>query len=313
MPTPWTPPQRDPARELRAALDEAGWRVAIAELAARHGLGDELAPFPTGSDVVWAAGEHVVKLTEPRWAPMIAAEVATLERVAGRLAVATPAPIAAGELAGWPYFVMTRVPGRPLGAAWPELDHAERLRLARELGALARALNDVAAPEERGEWPEFWARCTTDVAARHAARGASAELVAEVEPFLAEVGPLAPSGHGLLHTELLGDHVLVTERGGRVELAGLIDFADSRVGAHEYEFAAPPEFLFRGEPGLLRAFLVGHGADPARLDAQRSRELCAWSLCHQFANLPRALAAAPGPAPRSLAELAVRLFGLDEG
>jgi len=69
---------------------------------------------------------------------------------------------------------------------------------------------------------------------------------------------LLPAGV-LLHTELLDEHVLVEERGGRYELSGLIDFADGRVGPAEYDFPAPVEFLFRGQPGLLGFFLRAYG------------------------------------------------------
>ena len=64
----WSPPAYDPALRLREHLPEAGWREAMREICARHGLQEAaLSPFASGSDVVWATGDRVVKLSAPRW------------------------------------------------------------------------------------------------------------------------------------------------------------------------------------------------------------------------------------------------------
>jgi len=307
----WTPPTHDPAVELRDHLLVEAWREPIAAIADRHGLAvTELAPFDTGSDIVWSAGGSVVKLTAPLWADEIEAEASALERVAGRLSVATPEVAAVGELAGWPYVVMSHVPGVPIGELWRDLDAAERRRLAGDLGRLTRELNELGSEEEAGDWPEFWARCTSEVGARHAKRGGPPELAEQIDAFLEGLGPLVPRGFGFLHTELLDQHVLAREVGGAIRLCGLIDFADSRVGPVDYEFPAPVDFIFKGEPGALRAYFLEYGEDPAELDGARELELCAWSLCHRFGSLPRMVAALGGEAPRSIEELARRLFSL---
>jgi hygromycin-B 7''-O-kinase len=154
-------------------------------------------------------------------------------------------------------------------------------------------------------WTDFWRGCRSDVARRHARPGASEALVAEIEAFLAGVGELDASGRALLHTELLGEHVLVEQRSGRHELSALIDFADGRVGPPDYEVAAPVEFLFRGERGLLGAFLEAAGMPSD--DAGAERRL-AWALCHRFGSLARMERAVEPVRPASLSELARLLY-----
>lgn len=308
----WTPPTRDPEVELRDALTTEKWREPITQIAERHELDSrELFPFPTGSDVVWSAGEHVIKFTEPRWAEQMATEAENLKLVHGALVVGTPRLALVGELEGWPYLVMTHVAGEPIGDLWPSLAGEDRRRLAGDLGRLTKQLHALAGEEQATAWPSFWSECLHEVPERHARRGAPPELAREIAPFLGRVGPLTPSGFGFLHTELLHVHILAEQRAGHVELCGLIDFADSRVGAVEYEFAAPAEFLFKTEPGALRAFLLGYGEDPDQLDAERSRRLLAWSLCHQFGHLERMLVACGQARPTSLDDLAEKLFGLE--
>jgi hygromycin-B 7''-O-kinase len=304
----------DPARELREQLSEDSWRAAAAEALAAHGLpADGLAPFASGSDVVWGTAAHVVKLTAPRWTDEIEAEARWLRHVHGRLGVATPEVIGVGALGGWPYLVMTRVSGVALGSVWPSLDRAERLRLAADLGALARELHALPLPGEEDGWEAFFAECRRDVRARHARGDVPAPLLDQIDLFLAEVGPLDGDRRAVLHTELLDEHVLVEERSGRVELAALLDFADGRVGPPEYEHAAPVEFVFRGEPGLLRAYLLAYGEAPAALSPTRSGRMLAWALSHRFGSLARMLRAVAPREPATLGELSEDLYGLVEG
>lgn len=316
----WTPPAHDAERELRELLPEAAWRAAMAKLCERHDLDAVgLAPFPTGSDVVWGAGDAVVKLTAPLWRAEIAAEVRALRFVEGQLSVEAPRVLAEGELSGWPYLVMSRVSGRALGEVWPSLEPGDRSRLAADLGRLTRELHDLpldgyeAAREgdelwETADWPRFWNTCRADVGARHGRRGAPAALVAQVEPFLSRLGPLEQEPRVLLHTELLDQHVFLDERAAP---CGLIDFADSRLGPATYDFPAPVEFIFRGEPGLLRAFLLGYGLREGELGASLAERLLAWALCHRFGSLARMLKAVDPWRPASLEQLAQRLYGLE--
>jgi hygromycin-B 7''-O-kinase len=115
-----------------------------------------------------------------------------------------------------------------------------------------------------------------------------------------------------LHTELIDQHVYVSERAGKFELSGLLDFADARSGPAEYELAAPVAFVFRGERGLLRAFLLAYGIPERQLTPHYAQTLLAWNLCHRFANLARELALLHPPLPETFEELAERLYALGE-
>lgn len=309
----WTPPIVRPGLGLRAHLPEAGWRDAVVQIAERHGLGRrKLEPYPRGETIVWRADEHVIKLTAPRCAYQIEAEVACLQATSGKLSLLTPRLHAHGTLAGWPYVVMERIEGLALSEVWPGLDHVRRRQLARGLGTFCRELHSLPCAGFPDGWDEFWNGVSTHVGARLAAAGESMDLLASVDGFLESVQPLTPADLVPLHTELIDAHVYVRQAGEHFVLAGVIDFADARRGASHYEFGGPAVFIFKGEPGLLREFLLAYGVPETCLTAEYSRTLLAWSLCHRFANLSRMLSAAELPVSASLEELARRLFSVRE-
>lgn len=303
---------------------EEAWRPAVEVVARRHGLGGrELRHQASGTDVVFRAGRgHVVKLTPPRDRWQHEVERAVLAHVDGALPVATPPLEASGELEGWGYVVMGFVDGAAIGDVWGGLDAAHREGLAEDIGRLARALHelpldglDAVPPTEWGAWI---AAQQDGAVALHRRRGAPEAMLEAVAAYLASVD-LAPSGAdervasrgpSLMHTELIGEHVLVAERGGRWRAVGLIDLADAMVGEPLYELTAPAEFLFRRDTACLRAALRGYGVAEAAIDEELGRRLFGLHLCHRYASLARMVTFLGEPAPATLDEVRRALYPL---
>lgn len=142
----------------------------------------------------------MIKLTLPVCAYQIEAEVGCLTAIEGKLSVATPRLRAHGELAGWPYVVMERLPGIALADIWPQLEPAHRYRLAQDLGRLCRELHSLPPQGFPGEWPRFWKDVSSNVGARHMAQGCPPQLHESIETFLQKVGLLSDSPTVPLHT-----------------------------------------------------------------------------------------------------------------
>jgi hygromycin-B 7''-O-kinase len=305
----WSPPTLQHDRPLRDEAPESVWRFAMTHIAKQHELWPcELEPYTRGETVVYSAGEYVIKLTVPSCRYQIDSEVSCLPATHGKLSVATPELFAHGEISDWPYVIMSKIPGFALADVWPKLGHERRRQMARKLGLLCHELHALAPEGFPDGWPEFWRSVSRQVGARHATRGGPPSLLAAVDPFLGKIGELRAERVVPLHTELIDEHVYVEERGGELVPCGLLDFADARLGAPEYEFGALVEFVFRGERGLLREFLLGYGIEENRLTPEFSEVLLAWSLCHRFGHLGRMLALVEPEVPDSLEELAERLF-----
>lgn len=96
-------------------------------------------------------GEYVLRV--PRWAPQTSShEVAMLrflkERITAKIPAVVRSDTGSGEdnPLGSPYVLQRRVPGVRLDDAWPSLNHAQRLLVARDLARLHAELGAVSNP-----------------------------------------------------------------------------------------------------------------------------------------------------------------------
>ncbi|MFT4978747.1 MAG: hygromycin-B 7''-O-kinase [Myxococcota bacterium] len=290
-----------PGTALRTLLEPAQWKMLFSMVFGRHRLAREgLAPEAGGSDVVWGTAEAVIKLTAPRWAAEIGAEARAAQWLAGKLPFETPRLLGQGEIQGWPYVITARIGGVSVARVWSGLRRDERLRLAARLGEATAALHAVPPPEGPDGWEDFLAARRADLQHRH--RKAPEGLQEQLGAFMKAAPPEPAGGRAWLHTELLDEHIHVTEAAGGWAVCGMLDFADGRVGAPGYDLTAPAEFIFKGEPGLYRAFVSAYGLPDAEPEG-----LMRWYLLHLFSNLSRMLGRL-GTAER-FEGLAVRAFG----
>ena len=165
-------------------------------------------------------------------------EPEVLAAVQGKLPIPTPQVHSAGEHDGWGYVLMSRLPGIPLDTVWGQVPAAGRDRLAGQLGETIAALHQLPPPTIRDWWPARWgafvARQRAQAVSEQRALGLPAAWADQIPGFLEAVA-LRSGTPVLLHTEVMREHLLVTEGPeGAWDLSGLIDFEPAMHG--EYEF-----------------------------------------------------------------------------
>src|SRR6185503_18939901 len=110
-------------------------RPAMETIAVRHGLPPgEIAPFSQGTQIVWGTQRSVIKLFVPTWPEDARIEILMLERLVGT-GLPVPQLEARGEVAGWPYVVMSRLASQRVTEEWIGLDADARERVAQGIGA----------------------------------------------------------------------------------------------------------------------------------------------------------------------------------
>ncbi len=294
--------------------DEAALRPGVDRLCRQLGLDRAgLSRFAQGSVPVYAAGDLVLKLVPPVHLAEWRVEVGVLNAVSGSLPIPTPRLHAEGQRDGWGYLLMTRLSGVPLDVAWGEFAAADRNRIATQLGEAVAALHRLPDPMIENWWPEDWPAFVAEQRARCAREQFGAGLggtwLEQMSDFLDSV-PLHHGAPVLLHTEIMRQHLLVTDVGGQGwRLSGLFDFEPAMLGAREYEFAAVGLFVSQGDGPFLRRVLTAYGYPIGELGHDLSRRLLAWALLHRYSNLASWLRRLPPPDEPTLDALADRWFG----
>ena len=213
--------------------------------------------------------------------------------------VTTARLVAWGELGGpgwpWPYLVFDLIPGVSIGAVMEQIQEEDRLRVAREIGSLARALHSISL-EGQEDFPDHWAPYLEVLDGQrqtclqnHRGWGTlPARLTHQIEDFLLpckQWGDLARPPH-LIHADLTRDHLLGRLEGGRWTTLALIDFGDAMTGSLAYELVALHLDLFGGDKRMLAAFLRQYAPLPAlRWDHSASpfpRLALSAALLHRF-------------------------------
>jgi len=311
---------------LPVAVDEAGWDAlcdddaalapGVAAILARHGLADAATQrYDSGSLPVYAVGgSHVLKLFPPTEQAHASIEWRTLQAVRNALPIPTPQPVAADTQDGWPYVLMSQLPGQRLVSAWPALSGLERDRMADTLGeaiAALHAIDTAALTDFEPRWDAFIAAQAASAAPRQRERGLDPTWVERIPDFVQCWMPPPAPRHVLLHTELMREHLLVVRDAAGWRLSGLFDFEPAMLGAPEYDFASFGLFVSCGDARFLGRALRAYGYAPHQLDDSLQHRLMAHALLHRYSNLRWYLERLPSPEAATLEQLAARWWSFD--
>lgn len=295
--------------------DETALRPGVERLCRLLGVdAAALTRFAAGSRPVYAAGDLVLKLFPPvtTW-PRFGVEAEVLAAVQGRLPTSTPLVHAAGEHDGWGYVLMSRLPGVPLDTVWDRVSAEDRDRLGGQLGELLAVLHQLPPPAIRdwwpADWPAFVARRRAECVGEQRALGLPGQWADQLAGFVDEV-PLTIRPLVLLHTEIMGQHLLAVEGPhGAWRLSGLIDFEPAMRGEREYEFVAVAVFVAGGDARFLARTLTAYGYSHDQLGPELRRRLLVWGILHRYSHLAGWMRRLPEPTRPTLGALADCWFG----
>lgn len=292
--------------------DDAALRAGVLAIAGRHRVAlDTGAPlrYDSGSLPVYALNDaQVLKLYPPHEREHAEVEARVLGVVEGRLPIATPRVLAVGEQDGWPYLLMSRLPGRRLVEAWPTLDARDRDRVAEETGATLAALHGLDITPLATlppDWDAFVGAQRRSAVQRQRERRLAPHWLALIEPFLEAWMPPPPARRALLHTEVMREHLMVEARpAGGLSVSGLFDFEPAMIGDPDYDFASFGLFVSCGDARLMRRALLAYGRRADELEDALAFRLMAHALLHRYSHLRWYLERVPVPGATTLEDLA---------
>jgi hygromycin-B 7''-O-kinase len=283
----------EPFRSWRA--DPARWLPIARDIARSHGL-TSAAPhvFSTGTNLVIALDEKLIlKIFPPFLRGQFDSERSTLAQLRGQLRIPIPETVVEGEREGWPYLVITRLPG-VLGAdAWPSLPEQDKERVLAEIGETIAGVQRVPAgalARVGPGWGVFMRGQIEGCRARHAGLGLPAKFLNGIDQLLRDTAAslIALDGPPVILTgEYIPENFLLSRDGSGWRLAGLIDFGDVMTGRGEYDLLGPSAFMTAGMPRRVRSLFEGFGYSAADVTADLKRRLMALMLLHRFGDPTR--------------------------
>jgi len=257
--------------------DTDTWLPAMRAICDRHSLdAGDLRREVLGTHVVFRTGSLILKLFSSLWPGDFRSERAVLAHLRD---LPVPELVAEGEIEGWPYLVITSVPGVPALDVWGDLDLSQKTRIMTQLGQFMRQLHDhPPVPELATDWNAFLRERIENADEHHRAEEPwrtwiRDRLAAFSFPSFDPV---------LISADITEDHLLLSERNGVWDVTGLIDFGDARMGHSHYEFIAPLAFYTFGKPDLSHTLVEAYGLP---FDSEIAASLTTYCLLHEFGRL----------------------------
>lgn len=277
---PALPADPDVATFDALQADPARWIGVVAALGARHTHAPAV-PAGAGTVLVALLGTALVlKLYPPFLRDHFAFERALLGHLQGRLSVPTPQLVDSAEHAGWPYLVMTQLPGTPLDRVWPALPQAERCAVLRSIGRVAAEVHALPLGPMQAlapRWADFLQGQRARCHGRQQRTGLPAHLLAQLDAFLP--GPV-PAGPDVILTGEYTPFNLLHQGGA---LSAMFDFGDGLVGPRAYDWLGPLCFLAAGDAARIDAFFDGYHGRP--FDRSQRNALLRLLLLHRYSHL----------------------------
>ena len=267
------------------------WQQAAATICALHRIPYErLRRSSQGENIIFFVDEHsVIKIFAP-FRENYSRETAALAFAQGKLSIKTPALMHTGEIDGWSYLVMTRLPGQASREVWASVGRRDRLEIVSRLGLAIRELHKYAAPLQTAsdrDWRRFIERQARMSVDRQRACGANPAWLASLPAYIDARLALLPTDYEpvFLHGDIHAGNLLLIEKGGRWQIGGLIDFGDSLCGFNEYEFVAPGLLMVQGDGELQKALLLAYGYTEAQLDLSLRARLMLLTVLYECSDL----------------------------
>lgn len=289
---PSLPNVRDFAAFQAWRADASQWLPVVHDIASAHGLTNASPQaFSTGTNlVVGLGGELILKLFPPVLRHQFISERLSLAQLRGRLSVPIPEIVFEGERDGWPYLVITRLPGIVGSEAWPMLPEDQKERVLAEIGAtiaqVQRAPLGELARIEPG-WDRFMTGQIEGCRARHTRLGLPQKFLKGFDDLLAEAAAtLIPLNRPavILTGEYIPENFLLSRDNNIWQLSGLIDFGDVMTGWGEYDLLGPSAFMSAGMPGRVRSLFEGFGYSNADINPALKRRLMSLMLLHRASD-----------------------------
>ena len=293
-------------RDFEGNYHSPAWFDYATSILENHGGNNEQLIRAGGTDhVVFFVGDDLVlKIYRPE-RDCFEREKRSLEFASGRSDFTIPEIIWHGNLDGLDHLLMVRVHGDEMTRQ--EFLALERYKQVFILEDLACGLTDLHAPPHGfdSDWADFVDERAATFIQRQIAHGVNSKIISQLPQYIEESLPLIPRGPSVfMHADVHFGNLRFGHTTDRPYARALFDFADSRVGWHEYDLLAIGVLILQGEGELQREFFRAYGYADNEMDEEMRRRLMTLTMLYETADLRRyALRLGPDAVDLDLYEL----------
>lgn len=243
-----------------------------------------------GTDhVVFFVGDgHVLKIYRPE-RNCFERERIALTFAAGRSRFTTPEIVFSGSLDGLDYLLMTRIRGDEMSR--PDfycLDPKVQISIITELATGLTKLHEHPPTGFEIDWSEFVEERAGSFIERQIGHGVNAKIIDQLPRYIDESLSLIPREPSVfMHGDVHFGNLRFEQEGGLLSVSGLFDFADSRVGWHEYDILAIGVLILQGERELQREFFRAYGYADSEMNEEMRRRLMMLTMLYETSDLRR--------------------------
>jgi aminoglycoside phosphotransferase (APT) family kinase protein len=266
------------------------WSSIAESILETHGYSADNLRRAGGTDhiVFFFADELVLKIYRPE-RNCFERERTALEFAHGRTPFLTPEIIGVGEFEGLDYLIMTRIQGNEMTRPqFLSLDRKHQISIITEL---ALGLTELHQHQPIGfvdDWSAFVEERAASFFDRQIAHGVNATIIDQLPEYIARSLPLVPRTPTVfMHADVHFGNLRFAGNDGAPVVSGLFDFADSRVGWHEYDVLAIGVLIIQGERELQREFLQVYGYSDTEMNDEMRRRLMMLTMLYETADLRR--------------------------
>lgn len=268
------------------------WIDLAKEICCRHSISfNELERANSSDHVVFLIDDTLVLKIYRPFRNCFERELKAIEFVSGKTDFTIPEIIETGEIENLNYALMTQISGISMTRAdWLKIPDNERILFAGKLAKGLKQIHLLGADSFDSDWKNFVEDRAETFIERQIAHGVNLKILDALPQFIEENLKLIPVNprKTFMHADVhFGNLRLQKDSKNEWKISGLFDFADSRVGFHEYEFLAVGVLMFQGQGEIQREFFTSYGYAKNDLDEAMRKRLMMLTMLYETADLRR--------------------------
>ena len=267
------------------------WLDTAKEICRRHQISFVELKRANSSDhvVYFVDGKLILKIYRP-FRNCFERETKAIGFVSGKTDFATPEIVETGEFENLKYVLMTQFSGAALTRKdWLDLPKREQLNFISKLAVGLKQIHELDAKSFECDWAQFVENRVSTFIERQIAHGVNSQIIESLPAFIEENLKLIPTDAPpvFMHGDVHFGNLRLEKMNNDWQITGLFDFADSRVGFHEYEFLAVGILMIQGQRDIQREFLKSYGYAENELDEAMRKRLMMLTMLYETADLRR--------------------------